>query len=76
MEDKTNECCIQTNNIYFFLYYTEGNKETAIFQSNPTASPHSFTLVHELLEDICKQFFHSRAKPRMDRVLDLFTVCK
>ena len=60
MEDKTNECCIQTNAINFFSPYITRkaltNKETAIFQSDPTTSPHSFTLVHELLEAICKQF--------------------
>lgn len=61
MEDKTNDAAYKRMQLIFFYITRKAltNKETAIFQSDPTASPHSFTLVHELLEAICKQFFYS-----------------
>jgi hypothetical protein len=50
-------------------------KEAVVFISNLTASPHGFTSVHELPDATCKYSFQSRAKPRINRVLDLLIVC-
>jgi hypothetical protein len=59
--------------LFFFCITRKAiiNEQTTIFQSNPTALPWSISYLKPLLT-----FFQYCAKPRTDRVLNLFTVFK